>query len=270
MLALVDGDIIVYRIGYTTEQNDWYIARWRCDEMMEGILKDVEADEYRVYLSDSTHNGFRSKVLPSYKANRTQPKPKHYEDLKAHLIGHWDARIALGEEADDRLGIEQDYDPEIPPEVWQTVICSIDKDLHQVPGHHWNFVKKEWQTIFQSGATRFFWKQVLTGDVVDNIKGIYGIGPKRAEKILSSVPDGGDYFARILDEYRRAYQEQAERNLLITGRVIKIRTREGELWNFPMEYTQLQPSLDYPSSSTPSEQEGDTPSTEPTTTAPIG
>jgi 5'-3' exonuclease len=177
----------------------------------------------------------------------------------------------LGEEADDRLGIgmstwEPVFNPYTMENSPEPVICSIDKDLHQITGTHYNFVKDEWTRVFPEEGEHFFWKQVLTGDVVDNIKGIYGIGPKRAEKILSGCSNTDDYFARVFDEYRRAYKEQAERELLVTGRVIKIRTREGELWNFPTEYLPLQPSLDKQLSSTPLELEENVQSTEPTTT----
>ena len=34
---------------------------------------------------------------------------------------------------------------------------------------------------------RFFYHQMLTGDAVDNIKGVRGIGPKTADKLLDGL-----------------------------------------------------------------------------------
>ena len=40
-------------------------------------------------------------------------------------------------------------------------------------------------------SCEFFWGQVLTGDKADNILGIPGIGPKKAEKILAPFKGKG-------------------------------------------------------------------------------
>lgn len=106
MLALVDGDILVYRVGFTTEQEDFEVARWRFDEMMDNILNATDAQQFSIYLSDSTDNGFRKQIYPSYKANRTQPKPRHYDALKEYAIMEWGARITPEQEADDALAQE--------------------------------------------------------------------------------------------------------------------------------------------------------------------
>jgi 5'-3' exonuclease len=125
MNALIDGDILLYRVGYTTEDEPEGIAQFRMEELVNRILEEVKADEYVIYLSDGRLNTFRAKVNPSYKANRTQPKPLHYEFLKTYLQEAWYAEVAVEQEADDLMGINQTED---------SIICSIDKDLLQVPG----------------------------------------------------------------------------------------------------------------------------------------
>src|SRR5258708_34339178 len=108
MLALIDGDIVAHREGWTTENDDFQIARWRTDEMLDGILLDTQATEFTVWLSDSAENNFRYKIYPEYKANRDNaPRPRHLQALKEYLITRWSARFALGQEADDALGIDQ-------------------------------------------------------------------------------------------------------------------------------------------------------------------
>ena len=67
-------------------------------------------------------------------------------------------------------------------------VAGIDKDLLQITGTHYNFVKKEITEISEDTANLKLMLQCLTGDRSDNIPGIKGIGPKKAEKLLSGVP----------------------------------------------------------------------------------
>jgi 5'-3' exonuclease len=257
MLALIDGDICIYRVGYTTENDDFAIARWRLDEMLDGILIDTSADEYRVYLSDSLDNNFRKEFYPEYKANRTLPKPKHYEALKEYIIKEWGAIIALEQEADDALGIDQDKTGKT------SVICSIDKDLLQIPGRHWNFVRKEHNEVSPDMGLKTFYRQLLVGDTSDNIKGVKGIGPIKAERILLPLKEESALFAATVQAYQtwlskewNAIQPETGQSLdefqlkqmyniiLSTGRALKIRQKDGEIWQFPEEFMKRQPILE--------------------------
>ncbi len=60
---------------------------------------------------------------------------------------------------------------------------SIDKDLDMIRGWHYNFIKDKKYFIDDQQAIKHFYTQILTGDRVDNIIGLRGIGPKKAEKI---------------------------------------------------------------------------------------
>lgn len=277
MLCLVDGDIITHRVGYTTEEESIGIAKYRADEMLDGLLRDTDSTEFRIFLSDNSENNFRYKIDPSYKANRTAPKPRHLEDLKEHLIVQWGAKIAYGMEADDALGIHQKKDFSIGPTPVgigyhkdQTVICSIDKDLLQIPGLHYNFVKKEWKEVGQEEGLLSFYRSILIGDVSDNIKGVYGIGPKKAEKILPKWVSEEDAIKRIHDAYVVwMLKDKVDFDLIQpvdlirrAGQLLKIKQSEEEpiwdsQWLKQME-TVLRPS-------TPKMVVVSNPSTEPTT-----
>src|SRR3990167_758737 len=106
MLALIDGDLLVYRVGFTTENDEEWIARARLREMIGGILEATNTDEAKIYLSDSKDN-WRLKYFPRYKANRTAPKPKHLSYLQNLIVDEWGAEVSWGQEADDALGIAQ-------------------------------------------------------------------------------------------------------------------------------------------------------------------
>ena len=134
MRALIDGDIIVYRGAASAQEEEQWVAQARADKMIQEILEDTGATSYQVYLTGS--NNFRREIAPSYKANRPDERPAHWEAVRQFLVTQHKAIICDGYEADDEMGIQQDK------ETLTTVICSIDKDLLQIPGRHYNFVKK--------------------------------------------------------------------------------------------------------------------------------
>ena len=183
MKALLDADILTYRIGFTTQEDDINIAKWRMDELITGILKNNSATEYQCYLTASKDaTAFRKQVYPEYKANRKSPRPVHYEALRQHLVEEHGASISTTIEADDAIGIDSRNTSDC-------VIVSIDKDLLQLSGLHYNFVKNEFKTVKAQSGMRFFYKQLLMGDKADNIKGVEGIGEVKAERILNSAED---------------------------------------------------------------------------------
>lgn len=179
MRCLIDGDILVYRVAFTTETEEVELAQWRIDDLIEKILADVEATSFALYLTASNDStAFRRKVYPEYKANRKQQKPTHYQALREHLVEKWNAEIVSCIEADDALGINQTK---------ESIIVSIDKDLDMIQGWHYNFVKEQKYFVFEDQAIYNFYRQCLTGDTADNIKGVQRIGQKKAEKLLGEV-----------------------------------------------------------------------------------
>jgi 5'-3' exonuclease len=179
MRALIDGDIVVYRGAASAEEDEVWIALARADQMIQDILADTGATSYNVYLTGT--GNFRRDIAPSYKANRPDSRPKHWEAVREFLVTHHKAQMCNGYEADDEMGIQQDKSG------GSTVICSIDKDLLQIPGKHYNFVKKIAQTVTPDQGLRFLYMQSLIGDRSDNIIGVAGIGPVKAEKALAEL-----------------------------------------------------------------------------------
>jgi 5'-3' exonuclease len=199
MQALIDQDLLCYRCAASAENDDLGIAIYRIDELLDNILNKTEATSYRAFLTSSSN--FRKQIYPEYKANRTQPKPRHLRDLQVYSLDKLNAEYAPdGLEADDALAINQTED---------TVICSLDKDLLQVPGHHfsWEINGKGWsrpdtfieQTELE--GLRLFYKQCLKGDTSDNVKGIEGLGEKRATKILADCSSHLEMFNIVRDLY---------------------------------------------------------------------
>ncbi len=220
MKALIDGDIVLHRCGYSSDNDPLNIALARTSIMMEEILNETKSDSYQVWLSDSYDNNFRKHLAPFYKANRTQPRPVHYEAIKDFLFEKWQANLALGMEADDALGICQSHEE-------GTIICSIDKDLLQIPGLHYNFVRKEFYEITPIEGCRQLYRQFLIGDTSDNIRGVEGIGKVRAGRLIDPLDDELSMFRCV----RGLYND--DERLLLNGRLLWIRRKDDEVWNFP-------------------------------------
>ena len=179
MKALIDGDIVVYRGAASAETDDAWIAQSRADQMIQDILADTGATSYSVFLTGT--GNFRREIAPSYKANRPDNRPAHWQAVREFLVTQHKAQICNGYEADDEMGIQQDKIG------GTTVICSIDKDLLQIPGKHYNFVKKVFQEVTPDEGLKFLYLQSLIGDRSDNIVGVSGIGPVKANQALAEL-----------------------------------------------------------------------------------
>jgi 5'-3' exonuclease len=223
LAVLIDADILVYRIGFyanrdTTEMTPLPILTARMDAMKDAIWRDVHVG---LGVSDASSEevcfltgckqvaNFRDEVAPYYKANRAEnSKPPYYEEIRAYIQKEYPTIVTEGMEADDYFG-QAAKDAVIRNPNVLPVIVSIDKDLLMIPGVHYNFVKKEMVYVDEFDANLFFFTQMLTGDRADNIPGLKGYGPKKAEKILKGVPDINEMIKRVFKEYEKVHSGDA-------------------------------------------------------------
>lgn len=128
---------------------------------MHRILHETNSSSYKGFISGPEN--FRYAIDPEYKANRRDTvRPEWLQPIREHLVVQWNAHVSDGIEADDNLGIEQTED---------TIICSIDKDLLQIPGKHYNFVSGDFKEIDTRTGWINFYTQLIMGDKSDNIPG---------------------------------------------------------------------------------------------------
>jgi len=184
---LIDGDIIAYSCAWAAQKKNQPLQPLeytleQVDEMMMSIYDVCEASEGLTYLTGKGNYRYDVAVTHPYKGNRKdQPKPTHLGAIRDHLVKRWKAEVTEGIEADDAMGIAQ-YSPS--HDLDKTCICTIDKDLDMIPGWHYNWKKDGLYFVEPEEADYFFHQQLLTGDRVDNIFGIKGIGPVKATKLL--------------------------------------------------------------------------------------
>lgn len=197
--AFIDMDTVAYRCAASCEptktkefREPLETAIQRADELMFRILADCETDLYTGWIGGGEN--YRKLLYPLYKANRdTVRRPEFLQPVREFLVSEWGAKVAVGYEADDAIGIA--YDGE-------GVICSVDKDLRQIPGRHYNFINYQWDTVTDVQAELNFWCSMLIGDRADNIPGIPGIGAVKAPRILGAVPRG-DLKAKVFELYEQ-------------------------------------------------------------------
>lgn len=241
MICLLDGDLIVYRVGFATQKNRFSEAQRQVDNWMEKIMEEFDTIHFHLYLSDSEGN-FRKEIDTNYKANRKTEKPRHYEAIINYMLDKWDAEIAWGQEADDSLGIKQRLELDKKQDgrrFEETVICTVDKDLNQIAGKHYDFIKRNIYNVSEEQGLKFFYHQLLTGDPVDNIIGLKGIGWVKARLILKGCITEPELFNAAYRAYNLVYEDKVDCNIAMinNGRLVKIRQYSEELWEFPDQST---------------------------------
>ena len=223
-LALVDADVLVYRVAFASEDEDEEICLARAKELLlEIVFTELNCDDYKAYLTGPGNFRYLVATTAPYKGNRKDaPRPKHYEALRAYFqrLG---AELVEGQEADDAIAIEATKEQD---RCW---IVSIDKDFDQVQGWHYNFVKKEKYYVTEEEGIRSFYTQILTGDRTDNIIGIKGIGPVKAEKILADCKTEREHY----DACVKAYDGNIER-VTENGVLLWLRRHPDQLWLPPL------------------------------------
>lgn len=227
--CLVDGDIVCFRAAFSAEdESEPYIACSRAGTMVDEILQATGADAFHLFLSGK--DNFRYKVFPEYKANRREAKrPKWEQEVKTYFSLDWNAEWSDGCEADDMMGIAL---TELGDE---GIIATIDKDLDMIPGKHYNFVKKELYEITPDQAVYNFYYQLLVGDTADGIKGVPGIGPKKAGRILAACESEREQLLRyekaMLEACREAYGSDEEMEM--NAKCLWIWRKPGDVWKWP-------------------------------------
>lgn len=201
---LLDGDIAAYRVAAVNENEHQDDAVSNFIDYCLSKLEEAECDTLRVFFTPSDKSVFRYKLFPQYKANRPPGKPKHLNLLRSIGTEYFKAEIGVQCEADDLLGIHQSRD---------TVIGSIDKDLLMIPGRHLNLSSGELSTITPQEGRFNFWCQMLIGDSVDNIKGVAGIGKKKAPRHLDGLSED-EMFETVRMLYDDDYRFILNANLL--------------------------------------------------------
>jgi 5'-3' exonuclease len=221
-IALVDGDMMCYRIAFACKDEPESVAIKTMATFLEDVLmSQLDLDEWEVFLTG--HTNFRTEIAVTapYKGNRKDAdKPIHLPLLREYLTTAWSAKTSSNEEADDLIAIRATKLGD------RSIIVSLDKDFDQVQGWHYNFVKQKKYYVSAEEGQRFFYKQILMGDKADNIVGIRGVGPVKAEKMLAKATTEQELYAVCLEAL-------GEERTLENAKLLWLRREPNQMWTPP-------------------------------------
>lgn len=243
MTLLIDGDIVAYEAAYKSQKtHDWdgdgsdpcvVVDMDEAKSIVNNFVKNLKdrlrASKVVMCLSDPKRRYWRHDLLPSYKQNRSNSvPPEGLKDLKVWMAEHPRAQFRDNLEADDVMGI-------IATRTRGCVICSVDKDLKQIPGRLYNWRTGIKTTVTREDGMRFHMYQTLCGDPVDNYRGCPGVGDVKATETAYSHPIN-ELWAAVFDKFR--LRGVSEEDALIQARVSRIlqasdydtSTKEVRLW----------------------------------------
>lgn len=216
---LVDASIYIFQAHFSPQFQIW--SRRSEDRsafagfarFLLRFLQVTKAEKLAVAFDESLFTGFRHQLYPDYKSNRVLPD----ENLALQLAACASLCRTLGVaaygsstyEADDIIGtlsacVRRQTSPEDAEPV---VIVTRDKDLSQLLSRDTDYV---WD--FNAGAKRYrqdifvqygIWPEQfpcflgLTGDSIDCIPGVPGIGPVAARHLLQHFSDLDSLFPQL-------------------------------------------------------------------------
>lgn len=232
-IPLIDSDIVAFRCAAACKDDEPVeFALHSCKIHMDSFVELFDRGlEQRGFLTGPGNYRYDLATIQPYKGNRKDiERPKYLQQCRDYLVYTWGAVVVEGKEADDALATLQYASKDK-----STCICTIDKDiLYGVPGWKYNFVKKEYFYTTLDEADHYFYRQVLTGDRSDNIRGVDGIGPAKADKILDGATTNRERYRRCKETFTQKYGKDGTRQLHETANLVWIQRKEGEMWQCPV------------------------------------
>ena len=265
MHFLIDVDSVIYKAGCANEVRRWYVGSngqavanfqykaeaiefagedvdeyefWmektagplshslaNTKHIMEKIVNHPRCITYGVYISGK--DNFRYDIDPNYKGQRDKSsRPIHEQEIREYLLSAWDAVESHGCEVDDIVSYECLANP------LTNVIVSIDKDLDNTAGWHYNYDAAKAYYVTTEEADLNFYRQLLSGDPTDNIKGVKGIGAIKAKDILQNAltPE------RMCSIVWKVYEDKGYdwQYFLDQGRLLWMWRQPDDLWMPPI------------------------------------
>ena len=219
-VVLIDADSLMYFSSYGSEEEQ-ILSETKLSEKIYDILNIVErsykVDSYYIFVKGS--NNFRYKIFPAYKKNRPEKHPI-IEVLNKYLVETMGAIESHNAESDDYVFSYS----QIPKFKGRSIICSVDKDLRQIPGIHYDYQKNKYHIIDEETAKYNLAIQMIMGDAADGIPGLKGYGPVKAEKIIKKGMTDYQCIKAILKEYQKncTTSKEAKDQIRLNYKLLKL------------------------------------------------
>lgn len=269
MQCLIDSDVLLHELGWSGQFKDKETQEevlLPLDQILEMLDEKIRVIEYEceatepsiLFLSSSPtiakmwnrgaawygrepvehipNHRYAMAVTKPYKGTRNNPKPIHFYNIAAYMLGNYNCVISRdGLEADDEICIAQ---IEALSKGIQTTICSRDKDLRICKGWHYSWEcgkqaamgphhtdaygslhMRENKEVYGYGL-KFFLFQMLTGDTADNIPGLPKIGKAKAYDLLSPISNKSEAITAVKNLYKEVLGDQSKDYFLEQGSLL--------------------------------------------------
>jgi DNA polymerase-1 len=220
-LYLIDGHSLIFQVFHAIPEMS--APDGRPTNAVFGFSRDLlillekKKPDFLICALDPPGPTFRDDLYPAYKATRA-PMPDNLRpqiDMIREVIDAMGVpRLECpGFEADDVIATVAD---QAAQRGIDTFICSGDKDTRQLIGPHVRLFNIRKDAVFDADSLRAEWgirpEQVvdllaLTGDTVDNVPGIEGVGPKTATWLLQEFGSLDGVLANVDRISRKKLQE---------------------------------------------------------------
>lgn len=213
-LHLVDASLYVFRAWHSLPPDEFVDAEGWPVNAVHGfarfLLELIERERpshIAVAFDQSLESSFRNELYPAYKANR-EPAP---ESLKRQfaLCQRFTAALGLAVLSDDRFEADDLIGTLLLRQRergFSGVVISADKDLSQLLAQgdiQWDYARQQrWDANGVKARYGVHAHQIadylgLTGDAIDNIPGVPGIGAKTAAALLEHFGSLNALLARL-------------------------------------------------------------------------
>ena len=215
IIGIVDGDVLVYRACHKSIKDNLDVRK-TFDNIYEEVKMNTACDEYSLHISGG--GNFRKKIeqtFLSYKGKRTE-KPDNYLECRDHVVRKYKPTMVPNYEADDTASIEA-YKYIKNNQLY--MLITVDKDWKTIGGLFYNLLYNNLFAVSTIEGIEFFHQQLLTGDAVDNIPGIEGVGPVKANRILKGK-NINEQFESIIKAYKIHYPNDFMSRLNVMGTML--------------------------------------------------
>jgi len=239
-ICLIDGSGYIFRAFYAlpllTSPNGTPVNAVLGFINMFMRLRSKIACDYCLVLFDAKRKNFRNNIFADYKATRAEPPAElmpqfaiirqAVEALNLHFVE------MEGYEADDLIAT---YAKQALEKDFEAVIVSADKDLMQLirPGVQYYdgmkdkfFTPQDVKEKFDVLPEKVVDVQALSGDSIDNVPGVPGIGPKTAAELINtfgSLEEVLNHASEIKQNKRRETLLQNIENARISKQLVTLK-----------------------------------------------
>jgi 5'-3' exonuclease len=221
--ALIDGDVLLHATLWET--TNYQSALDKLLYNIEEYTLGAFCDDYVIAVGPRNGKNYRDDLYSDYKQTAMRVKgrddrPEHFYKIKDYLYALESVVVGDNIEADDLLGI---WSQQLGNE---SVIVTVDKDMNQLPGKHYNPRKEQYYLVSEVEADTFFLRQLILGDPMDKIPGLPKYGPVKADKIVEVASTVKELASTVLDLYFLTYDKDWENYFLANGKLLWLQRKD--------------------------------------------